>query len=135
MPFVSELYTFLAAQAGITALTGSGAGARIYPLMAPQLELGAELSSTLVYSQVSRQDLDALRETGMRRTEFEFLSMAATHAAAHALNDALEAALHHYTGAMGAATCQRAKLQDTSDEVLPDIGVYIVASRYLIAHS
>lgn len=135
MPFVSDLYAFLASQAGITAVVGSGASARIYPLMAPQLDLGAELLSTLVYSQVNRQDIEALKETGIKRTEFEFLSMAATHAAAHALNDALEAALNHYTGAMGAATCQRAKLQDTSDEVLPDLAVYIVASRYLISHS
>lgn len=135
MPFVDGLYTFLASRAAITALTGSGASARIYPLVAPQLDMNADLASTLVYSQVSRQDLDTLRETGKRRTEFEFLSMALTHSAAHALNDALEAALGHYTGAMGAYQCDRAKLQDTSDEVLPDLGLYIVASRYTITHT
>ena len=135
MPFVDGLYSFLSGTAGITALTGSGSSARIYPLIAAQLDANAALSPTLVYSQTSRQDLDALRETGKKRTDFEFLSMALTHSAAHALNDALETALNHYTGAMGSYTCDRAKLQDSSDEVLPDLGVYIVASRYLIAHN
>lgn len=134
MPFVSDLYAFLSAQAGITALTGSGASARIYPLIAAQLDLGAEISPTLVFSQVSRQDIEGLSSSGIKRTEFEFLSMASTHAAAHSLNDALESALRNYTGAMGSSTCQRAKLEDTSDEVLPDLAVYIVASRYTISH-
>jgi hypothetical protein len=135
MPFVDGLYSFLASQAGITAIVGSGSSARVYPLAAPQLDLNVDLQPTIVFAQLSRQDIETLKETGKRRTEFELLSMALTHSAAHSLNDAIEAALNHFTGAMGAYTCHRANLQDTSDEVIPKLGVYIVASRYLIFHN
>ncbi len=135
MPFVDGLYSFLSGTAGITALTGSGSSARIYPLIAPELLANASLSTTLVYAQVSRQDIELLRETAKRKTEFEFIALAETHSAAHALADALESALDRYRGAMGAYTCDFARLLDISDDVIPDTGTYVVTSRYLLTHT
>jgi len=135
MPFVDGLYSFLTATAGITALTGSGASARIYPVIAPELGLNSALSVTLLFAQVSRQDIELLRETVKRKTEFEFVALAETHSAAHELADALEAALDRYRGAMGAYTCDFARLQDISDDVIPDTGTYVVTSRYTLTHT
>lgn len=135
MPFVDGLYTFLAGTAGITALTGAGATARIYPLIIPGNAIGVALAATLAYGQTGRQDIEALRGSGQKKTEFEFLSMAETHSAAHALNDALETALSNFSGSMGAYTCSYARLQESSDDAMADQGVYIVTSRYLITHN
>jgi hypothetical protein len=134
MPFVSGLYTWLASQAGITSITGTAAATRIYPLYAPQLDLGADIQPTLLYSQISRSDIEKLQGTAMRKTDFEFVSMAMTHEQAHLLNDALEAALNNYQGAMGAYQCRIARLQDSSDEIVPEQGVFAVISRYSISH-
>lgn len=134
MPFVSDLYTWLTSQAAVTAITGTGSAARIYPLASPPLDPNAQIQPTLIYLQVNRQDEEALSSKGFRVAEYEFIAMAATHVDAHSLSDALETVLDRFRGTMGATAVKWAQIQDAYDELDVGTGTFFVISRYRIAH-
>ncbi len=134
MPFVEGLHSFLAATAGITAITGD-APTRIYGGGIPQLDENEDFLASLVFVQAGRLDIDRLEEAGQRRTLFDFQSISEDHTEAHELNDALEAALSFYRGTMGDYTCNIAKLQDATDGIDVELGLYVVTSKYVIWHT
>ena len=122
------LYTYLSADAGITALVGS----RIYALMLPQ---------GVTYPAITYQRVSGPREyamggpAGVANPRFQIDIYSDTgYLAAKQVAGAVRSALSGYSGAMGGETAQTVILSDERDIFEDDTGLWRVSTDYTIWH-
>lgn len=106
------LFHHLNSSTALTALVEN----RIYPVRAEQENDDLPLAPMIVYALVDQQPEGGVSITVAMTTEWSFICAAADYDAAHAVAEALIAALHRYRGVMGG-----------------DGGVFVMASRLLSA--
>lgn len=99
--FVENLVTFLKADAGLTTLVAG----RIHPVSLKQ----DEPMPAVVYQQTSgAPDVTMDKRTGHNEATFQIRGVGATYKDASLVADAVAAALHGYSGAMGGIAIQGA---------------------------
>ena len=114
------IYNILVNDAGVTALVGSGANSRIYPLMIPQK---AALPA-VIYLMTSCQPFPT--KTGVSSAShylFDLVCIAETYDGGIALADAVRSALDGIKGSKGGITFQHIIWQDSRDEAVTIAGI------------
>lgn len=92
------LYSFLLADSAITAITGAGVGARIYPM---KIKQGVNQAS-VVYTRISGEgDYHNEGPSGYARVRMQIAAWAQKADDADALARAVKAAIDGYSGPMG----------------------------------
>jgi len=123
----TSLYTYLAADGGITAL----ASTRIYPVVIPQ----NPTFPLITYQVVSTPVLHTLDGTSAPNSRIQIDCWAETALAAHGLADAVETALDNYSGTMNSADVVSGSLlinrQDIFEE---DVEDYRVLLEFSLIH-
>jgi len=122
------LNTLLLATSSITALVGTGAAARIFPLRIPQ----DAARPALAYQKISSPKTHSHGGTSnLARSRFQFTAQAATYTSAKALAAALRTALIGYRGTVSGVRIDGILIDDDRDgdieiqsnEVLPYVQI------------
>lgn len=137
MTLATAIYNHLTGDATISAI----AGVRVYPVGAPEDEIGsASVQCAVIYSLLSRQHDYALPgNKTLDRYRWDFQCIAADYDQAHELCVAVIDALNHFRGVMGGeggVSVQHCILQDQRDDINQDLlerGMYGVTAEFEIA--
>jgi hypothetical protein len=135
MTLAAAIYAHLAADAGVAAL----ASTRIYPLGLPESELST-FADSITYLLLATDHLYSQSGTSlMRKQRWEISGASESYDGAHALKDAVIAALNMYRGVMGGVggvSVRHCILIDERDSVLDDHlerGIYVASAEFEIA--
>lgn len=134
MTLAAALYAHLTGTVGLAALVGT----RVYPVQAPQADENAAIQPFVAYALVDRVFEYPMGAKVMTMDTWSFVAVASTYDDAHAVNDALIAALDRYRGTMGGAggvSVQTATIlgsKDLLDEA--ELGLYLVGTQFEIVY-
>lgn len=123
---VDSLFSFLQANAGVNAVAQG-----IYPQTIPQGGAFPAITYTLDADERD-QLLDSIGD--LKRALIEINAWDQDHRLAHALADAIEAALAGYRGVFGTKTAEHIRLERKFDLFESDSLLYRVSQQFLIAY-
>lgn len=125
------LFTLLSTDAGVSALVGVGAVARIYPIEFPQ----DVVLPALAYSRISGvPDHHLTGRSNIGRGRFQIDCKAATPAGVKALKEAVRVALDHYAGTPGVDKIHGIFLESDVDLSVPALYQFHVVLDFTVIH-
>jgi hypothetical protein len=123
---VDSFFSFLGAQSGVTSLCP-----RIYPLTIPE---GANPPAITFSLDSDERDQLFDGPGDLKQALIDTSSWSLDHANAHAIADAVEAALANYRGTFGSKTAEHIRLARKFELFESDSGLYRVSQQFLIAY-
>lgn len=135
-----DIRTYLAAQAGVTALLTHHGKTHIYLSRIPQSNPPADSFPAVLYRRAGGHDHDLDGGSGLSTASFEFHVADPEPTMVESVCEALRQELQGYRGTMGSSTVQRCTLDDEQDEYVEsaigdDKGFHVTVLTYTITYT